>query len=163
MATADNAPDGAALLIAYDGSDDAGRAIAAAGRAMGDGRRAVVATVWRSIAEAASSAALGLPRDIAAGGIERLDEAASTEAERCAEEGARLAREAGFEAEPRAQPADSNVWSTLAALGEEMDAAVIVVGARGRSAIASAVLGSVSHGLVGHAGRPVLVVHDRGG
>jgi nucleotide-binding universal stress UspA family protein len=38
---------------------------------------------------------------------------------------------------------------------------LIIVGSRGRSAITSALLGSVSEGVVHHADRPVLVVKPR--
>jgi len=40
---------------------------------------------------------------------------------------------------------------------------VIVAGCRGRGALASTVLGSVSAGLVHNADRPVLIVRDRAG
>jgi nucleotide-binding universal stress UspA family protein len=46
----------------------------------------------------------------------------------------------------------------LAAVGREQSAALLVTGTRGRSALSSALLGSVSVGLVGAAGRPVALV-----
>jgi nucleotide-binding universal stress UspA family protein len=46
----------------------------------------------------------------------------------------------------------------LAELADEEDAELIVVGSRGRGALKSAFLGSVSYSLVGIAGCPVLIV-----
>jgi nucleotide-binding universal stress UspA family protein len=40
------------------------------------------------------------------------------------------------------------------------DAAMIITGSRGRSAVAGAILGSFSHNLIRYATVPVLVVHD---
>jgi nucleotide-binding universal stress UspA family protein len=54
---------------------------------------------------------------------------------------------------------DGSVWASIIAHAEEQDAAVIVVGSRGRSGIKSALLGSVSTGVAHHCSRPVLVVH----
>jgi nucleotide-binding universal stress UspA family protein len=47
---------------------------------------------------------------------------------------------------------------TIVALADTKDADLIVVGSRGRNAVTSALLGSVSNGVLRHAGRPVLVV-----
>ena len=47
---------------------------------------------------------------------------------------------------------------TIVALADSKSADLIVLGSRGRSAVASAVLGSISLGVLRHASRPVLVV-----
>ncbi|MGH3012076.1 MAG: universal stress protein [Gaiellaceae bacterium] len=47
---------------------------------------------------------------------------------------------------------------TIVALADTKDADLIVLGSRGRNAVATALLGSVSHGVLRHATRPVLVV-----
>ena len=47
---------------------------------------------------------------------------------------------------------------TIVALADSKSADLIVLGSRGRSTVASAVLGSVSQGVLRHATRPVLVV-----
>ena len=52
----------------------------------------------------------------------------------------------------------STVWRAILAIADEREAVVIVVGARGTSGLGSALLGSVSHGLLHNSTRPVLVV-----
>ena len=47
---------------------------------------------------------------------------------------------------------------TIVALADTKNADMIVLGSRGRNAVTSALLGSVSHGVLRHASRPVLVV-----
>ena len=47
---------------------------------------------------------------------------------------------------------------SIVAVGDQKNADLIVLGSRGRSAVTSALLGSVSHGVLRHASRPVLVV-----
>jgi nucleotide-binding universal stress UspA family protein len=51
-----------------------------------------------------------------------------------------------------------NTVESIVALADEKDADLIVVGSRGRNAVATALLGSISHGVLRHARRPVLVV-----
>jgi nucleotide-binding universal stress UspA family protein len=47
---------------------------------------------------------------------------------------------------------------TIVALADSKNADMIVLGSRGRGAVTSAILGSVSQGVLRQAGRPVLVV-----
>ena len=50
------------------------------------------------------------------------------------------------------------VWRAVLEAADDEAAGVIVLGSRGRSAVKSMVLGSVSHGVVHNAARPVLIV-----
>ena len=145
------------VLIAYDGSEDAAVAIRRAGPLHAP-RRAVVVRVWDSLA------ALLLHTDIRGltgsmrAAADELDEVDRRDAERVAAEGAELAREAGFDAEAHALQGKPKAWPTLLAKADAIDAAVLVIGSRGQGAVKSALLGSVSSGLLHHARRPVLVV-----
>jgi nucleotide-binding universal stress UspA family protein len=51
-----------------------------------------------------------------------------------------------------------NTVESIVALADEKDADLIVVGSRGRNTLATALLGSISHGVLRHARRPVLIV-----
>jgi nucleotide-binding universal stress UspA family protein len=149
------------VLIAYDGSDGAKAAIARAGEVLGGGP-AVVATAWSPLRDSAPAALLALPARIAADAVDDIDAATRQHAEDLAVEGAGLARAAGFDAEPRAVAARERYFRTLLTVADELDARAVVVGSRGRSPVAAAVLGSVSSGVLHHGRRPVLVVPPPG-
>lgn len=144
-------------LLAYEGSEDAAAAIRRAGKLLGP-RPAVVAHVWDSLA------ALLLHTDVTGltgsmrEAADQLDEEDRRAAERVAAEGAELAREAGFDAESHVLQGKPKAWPTLLAEADRIDAAVVVIGSRGHGAVRSALLGSVSSGLLHHTHRPVLVV-----
>jgi nucleotide-binding universal stress UspA family protein len=55
---------------------------------------------------------------------------------------------------------DGRPASVIARVGDSMDADVIVVGRRGRGGVAELLLGSVSHELVLHSRRPILLVSN---
>lgn len=147
-------------LIAYDGSDGAKAAIAEAATVLGGGAAQIV-SVWHSAADAAPAGLLAIPANVARQAYEEMDREAQTQAEALADEGVALARDAGFVATARPTACGINVWSTIVELAEDEQAAVVVVGSRGHSGIKSALLGSVSHGVVNHCRCPVLVVGAR--
>jgi nucleotide-binding universal stress UspA family protein len=145
---------GVQLLLCYDGSDGAKRAIRQAG-GLFPGRDALVLHLWESwVAEAPSLAGIsGSVRSMA----RDVDELVETESARMTTEGLALARGAGFAAEPISRRTDGPVWKGVLESAAEHDVSAIVVGSRGLTGI-SAALGSVAHGVVHHSARPVLVV-----
>jgi nucleotide-binding universal stress UspA family protein len=144
------------LLIGYDGSEPAATAVTAAARLF-PGSSAIVACAWsRPVLSDGFGMAYtySVPPDIQ----EKAAETAAAAARDTASAGAQIARQGGLVAEPLAIEASAGVWAALLAAAEERDAAAIVVGSRGHGRMRSALLGSVSAGIVHHAGRPVLVV-----
>ena len=144
---------GTPILIAYDGSEDARHAIAEAGALLG-GSHATVVYVRRPI----ESVAAHLEGHPVLEDVDAIEEADRDVAERLAAEGAQLARDAGLAAEPRVATAIDAVADTIIAAADETAAAVIVLGSRGRRGLKSLLIGSVSHHVVHHARRPVLIL-----
>ena len=143
--------DAAPILICYDGSDGAQRAIEAAAGLLGP-RHAVVLDVGPPLTTAESLAVLSPVAPAAASEELNEDDARSR-----ARDGAERARRAGFEAESRADLA-APTWEGIIDVADEIDAAVIVIGSRGLRGVSELFEGSVSHDVAEHAGRPVLVV-----
>jgi len=145
------------LLVCFDGSENARRAIERAG-ALFSGRRALVATVWQPIADLNSFAWTGptaSPVDLV-----ELNRAAAADAGRVADDGVRVALEAGLRAEPLAVEATGAVWKAIVEIADRHDAAAIVMGSRGLTDWGSMLLGSVSSPVVQHADRPTLVIRQ---
>ena len=145
------------ILIAYDGSAHARAATERAGSLLSPGP-AVVICVWTSMRYSAPATLLGAPASVVGAGVEELDAAARDQAEQVAAEGAGLAQHVGLEARSRAIENQRSAWHGVVHCADELDAAVIVTGTRGRSGVAAAVLGSTAQGLLHRAHRPVLVV-----
>ena len=152
MAGADQKP----ILIGYDGSDFAKAAVKRAAEELGAGRRAVIATVFEPLGKVPLFAVAGMAVDPDT--VQQLHQNAAQAAGKIAEEGAVLAREAGFEAETAAVEGDP-VWDRLVELAEDRDADLIVIGSRGLSGVKHALLGSVAAAVAQHSKRSVLIVH----
>ena len=163
MATDDTEPR--PILIAYDGSAQAGAAVRAAAALFG-GAAAVVACARTDPAGLAHSAALArpaVPDDMIAGGVAALERAVVAEAEATAAEGARIAAEAGLDAQPAVAIAPGAPWRAIRDLAKEHDARLVACGTRGQGTFSRATLGSTSTALLHHLDRPVLVVPGGGG
>jgi nucleotide-binding universal stress UspA family protein len=145
------------VLIAYDGSSQAKGAIAEAARELAPGRRAVVLTV-REPLDHLAFAGLGGGTMLDPATVSKLQDSAEKEAGAVAEEGARIARDAGFAAEARVEVAPSP-WQEIAAAADALDAGVIVIGSRGRTGLPKVLLGSVASAVAQHSRRSVLIVH----
>jgi nucleotide-binding universal stress UspA family protein len=90
--------------------------------------------------------------------VDTLDTIYAEAAQETAEDGAEYARGLGLTASAVASESGQGDWRALLAAARESAAAAILVGSRGRGAVASTVLGSVASGLVSAAELPVLVV-----
>jgi nucleotide-binding universal stress UspA family protein len=144
------------VIVGYDGSPDAERAIDFAATRL-DAEAARVVTVWES-GLAVAQAAPPVPGPVPASPEEdRRLEAAAHE---IAEAGAARARAAGLRAEPetRLGIGTGETAHALLDVAEQHDADLVVVGRRGMGTIKSVVLGSVSDAAVRDGRRPVLVV-----
>ncbi len=146
------------VLLGYDGSDSASRAIEAAASLLGGGP-AVVLTVWEPTAaftgyDPLAGVSEGMGR---AAGLEReMDDIGAQVAQRTAEQGAKAARDHGFDA--TARTAEGKVWRAIVDVADEIDARAIAVGTRGHAGLQSLMIGSVANGVVHHSDRPVLVI-----
>jgi nucleotide-binding universal stress UspA family protein len=148
------------VLLCFDGSKDATDAIASAASVL-----QVRAAVLLTVREPLELWAPYDPATILDAGLTKLaskrlglDEIADAWAQKQLDRGLELARTAGFHA--HGQPGRGKPWKTICDLGNELQASVIVLGARGLSRVQSALLGSVSATVSVHAGRPVLIVHE---
>lgn len=151
------------LIIGYDGSEHAMHAIRSAARLLAV-KDALVVTVWQPTSDLGAFAWYGAGPNMV--NFAELDRAGAEAGGRVAEEGARIARDAGLRAESVAIEATPPVWKTIVETADLHDASAIVMGSRGLTGLRSMLLGSVSNAVVHHADRPTLVIHgadDDGG
>jgi nucleotide-binding universal stress UspA family protein len=143
------------ILLCYDGSDDAGTAIEVAASLL-PGRQAVAVCFWQPFAQVAKRFAVSL--------LEVVQEASSINgreaalAQRIADAGAEIANRNGMMCEGLAVEVGKPIDEAIIAYADEIDAPAVVLGARGRSAVGSMLLGDVAHDVVQRSTRAVLVV-----
>jgi nucleotide-binding universal stress UspA family protein len=154
----------APILIGYDGSDTARRAVHEAAELFGS-RRALVVTVWEpglayeASAMTADPTGQG-PEPVDSAAAQEVDDASQAHADRVAEDGAALANSLGLQAEALAVADEGNVADAIVELARTRDVAAIVVGSRGLSGLRARLEGSTSNAVAKHASCPVVLVHD---
>ena len=89
---------------------------------------------------------------------EPIDKAAREYAEDRAAEGAQLARAAGLQAEPKTCAQTTTTDEAILREAESIGASAILMGSRGLTGLRSLLVGSVSHAVIQHADRAVIVV-----
>jgi nucleotide-binding universal stress UspA family protein len=153
----------APVLVGYDGSAAARAAVREAAALFG-GRTLLIATIWEPglaatqlMGPAVEGGGMYMPPDPSE--VVAVDRAMAGHAEELADDGARLAREAGAAAaEPVAVADELDPATTLVSIAETRDAAVILVGSRGLSGLSARLHGSTTRKLLRHAHCPVLIV-----
>ena len=147
------------VLFCYDGSEGSRAAMDAAAELVAHPAPAVVLSIWQP-------AAVLLARAGGFGGGYLSDEGKvdgeqAQLAADAAEEGVQRARAQGYDADARVEEATEGAGRRIIEIADELDARLIVCGRRGLGTFASALLGSVSHVVLAHAGRPVLIAPER--
>jgi nucleotide-binding universal stress UspA family protein len=158
--TAADAP----LLIAYDGSDAARRAIRETAELFGS-RSVLVVTVWEPgmAYEATALPTAGMemppvPLDVEE--AHEVEHELQVHARRTAEQGAELARSVGLKAEGLAVADEVHVADAIVEFARKRRVAAIVVGSRGLTGLRARLEGSTSNAVLKHAPCPVVVVHE---
>jgi nucleotide-binding universal stress UspA family protein len=148
------------ILICFDGSPDSEGAVDCAAALMPKAE-AVVLTIWEPFVDMLTRCgATGMGFGMAGSWIDNgdADVAAERGAVHTAMRGTERATAAGLLARPHAAQRSSGVERAILNAAEKLDAELVVLGTRGLSGVKSLVLGSVSHAVVHHADRPVLIV-----
>jgi nucleotide-binding universal stress UspA family protein len=148
------------VLLCFDGSENAGRAISTAGVLLGS-RTAIVLSVWEPAASLTSLNPIGDMVGRVTGIYREMDEIGAQLANRQADEGTAIARRAGFDAE--ALTAQGKPWVEILRVAEDHNVAAIVLGGGGRARLSSTLVGGVAARVLHHCPRPVLVVPAAGG
>ena len=147
------------ILICFDGSANSHEAIARA-RELFPERPALVLHVWESLKDVASAPPVPGIAGLLQGGLDEMDRIGREVSQKTADEGARLAADAGLKAEALSMQAPGRAWPAILSVAQQHDVAAIVMGRRGISGAERALLGSVSNGVLHVADRPVVVVPE---
>jgi len=144
------------VLICYDGSPSAQRALSVAASSL-DGAPMVLLNIWNPPQRVLADS-FGLSESDHGPTYRELEDLATRRAAEILAEGEAEAQLRGFPVTTRQECNRSSIWQTILAVADEVDASLIVAGTHGSTAVESGLLGSVSNALVHHAHRPVLLV-----
>ncbi|MCW2968490.1 MAG: universal stress protein [Solirubrobacteraceae bacterium] len=145
------------ILLCFDGSADARAAIDQAGELL-NGQAATVLTVWEPFIDVVARSGTGLGFGAGSVDFAAIDASNEQAARDRANEGVERARRAGLNAQPRTSSGRGTIAETILLAADEVDANAVVLGSRGLTGVKSLLLGSVSHALLQHADRTVIVV-----
>ena len=148
--------DTTVVLIAFDGSPAAQRAVHYASRFLSVGR-AIVLTVWAPIHRGADPVPFDLDGPPDPPDTDEMD-IALAEAQRVNAAGVELARRAGLPAEPMCAAQSATVWGSIIDAADDVDADLIVTGTRAITGLRSLVQSSVADHVLRRGHRPVLIV-----
>lgn len=158
----------APVLIGYDGSAAARRAIRETAELFGS-RRALVVTVWEpglayelaGMQQGPGSMDFAPAPVVDVEAAQEIDDTLEARADRIAQDGAELAKSLGLQAEVLVVADEgANAADAIVELARERDVAAIVVGSRGHTGLRARLEGSTSNAVAKHASCPVVMVHD---
>jgi nucleotide-binding universal stress UspA family protein len=147
------------VLFCYDGSKGSQGAMRSAGELITRPTDGYVLTVWQPASLRLAVAGTFAPAVLT--DEEEIDDQEQASAWRVAEEGAKRARDHGYDLAPLVERAGQSVAHTIIETAERLDVSLIVCGQRGLGVLRTALLGSVSHALVAHAARPILLAPEK--
>lgn len=146
------------MLIAYDGSENARRAVEYAGRFLA-ANRAVVLTAWEPmVRQAARLSGLSGVMQPEWMTDDQIEDVALVDARNINAEGVRLAKLAGLNAEARTVECSTTIWTAIVEIADELNVDIIVAGTRGATGIRALMHSSVADAVLKHCHRPVLMV-----
>jgi nucleotide-binding universal stress UspA family protein len=146
------------VLICYDGSTSAQRALSVAASSL-DGAPMVLLNIWNPPQRVlADSFGVSESESEQGPNYGQLENLATRRAAEILAEGEAEAQLRGFAVTTRQEATRSSIWKTILDVADEVDASLIVAGTHGTTAVESGLLGSVSNALAHHAHRPVLLV-----
>lgn len=144
------------IVVAYDGSPTAQRAVHHASRFL-SADRCVILTVWSPLDRGSDPLSYDLdgpPDPVDTGEVD----IALAEAQRINDEGLELALAIGLPAEPLCLAETSTVWETIIAAADDVDADLIVTGTRAITGLRSLIQSSVADQVLRKGHHPVLIV-----
>ena len=145
------------ILIGYDGSPDARAAVERAAELFPD-ESATVLTVWEPFTTMVRHRTIGFGLVPSLPDSDETDEASRKAAEETAAKGAAIATERDLIALPRTCAQSTTAGRAILAEADRVGADAIVMGSRGLTGVKSLLLGSVSHEVIQHADRTVVIV-----
>ncbi|WP_262365649.1 universal stress protein [Gordonia sp. OPL2] len=148
------------LMIAYDGSPNADRAIRYAGQFL-RAETAFVVTAWQpgGMSPTRLSTLSGGMQPFIDTRLEAgVDHALESEAETINCKGVDLAKSVGLSARGSLVEVESTVWGALVAAADALDVDLLVTGTRGASGLRALLHSSVAERVLKHCHRPVFIV-----